>query len=102
MDIDKEAVINAARTDIECEMPGAVLMYLATAIRDKHMQLLQLQKLAKVSKASTNDIDNEIEANERVGGFLLKIINDNFGEEFLDMFIGAGREANAPGSGSIN
>jgi len=102
MDFDKEAVINAARTDIECEMPGSVLMYLANAIKDKHKQLLQLQKLAKVSKASTTDIDNEIEANERVGGFLLKIISDNFGEDFLDMLIGAGREPNAPGNGSIN
>ena len=102
MDFDKEAVINAARTDIECEMPGAVLMYLANSIKEKHIQLTELRRLAKISKASTAEIDREMEANERVGAFLLEVINDNFGEEFLDMFIGAGREANAPGSGSIN
>lgn len=102
MKYSEKEIIKAARTDIECEMPGAVLLYIATAIRDKHIQLMQLQKLTKAANASTRNLDSEIEANERVGGFLLSVISDNFGSDFLDMFMKSTKESDLPGNETIN
>lgn len=97
MKFDIDAIKEAARTDVKCTIPGAVLMYLATAIKEKHIQMQKLRNISEAADADTQSIDREMEANENVGAFLLKVINDEFGEEFLDMFLGLADTDDATG-----
>lgn len=85
---DLEAITKAARTNVKCTIPGSVLMYLANAIKEKHLQMQRLHSIGEVVDADTQGIEREMEANENVGAFLLGLIHDEFGEEFLDMFLG--------------
>lgn len=88
MEYDLEAIANAARSDVECVIPGSILLYLANAVKDKHLQMEKLRTLAETVNADTNDLEKAIEANETVGCFLLNLIQDQFGHDFLSMFIG--------------
>ena len=101
-DYDLEAITEAARTNVDCTIPGSVLLYLANAIKDKHIQMGKLIALGKAVDADTSTMERALEANETVGEFLLKLIQEEFGEEFLDMFTGGDPEQNAQGSNSIN
>lgn len=101
-DYDLEAIAKAARTDVDCTIPGSILLYLANAIRDKHIQMSKLVALGRAVDADTNTMEQALEANETVGAFLLELIQNQFGEEFLDMFIGADLEPKSQGNQSIN
>ena len=85
---DIEAITKAARTDVKCTIPGSVLMYLANVIKEKHLQMQKLRSIGEVVDADTQGIEREMEANENVGAFLLGLIQEQFGEKFLDMFLG--------------
>lgn len=93
MEYDLEAIANAARTDVECVIPGSILMYLANAVKDKQIQMEKLRLLAEKVDADTDNLEKAIEANETVGCFLLSLIQNQFGQEFLDMFIGDGQKS---------
>ena len=85
---DLEAITKAARTEVKCTIPGSVLMYLANTIKEKHIQMQKILSIGEAANADTQGIEREMEANENVGAFLLGLIHDEFGEEFLDMFLG--------------
>lgn len=99
---DLEEITKAARTNVHCTIPGAILLYLANAIKDKHLQMQKLISLGRAVDADTNTMEAALEANETVGAFLLELIQNEFGEEFLDMFIGADLEPKSQGNQSIN
>lgn len=99
---DLEAITKAARTDVHCVIPGSILLYLANAIKDKHIQMSKLVALGRAVDADTGVMEGALEANETVGAFLLELIQNQFGEEFLNMFTGGDLEPNAEGSQSIN
>lgn len=94
---DIEAITKAARTDIKCTIPGSVLMYLANVIKEKHIQMQKLRSIGEAVDADTQGIEREMEANENVGAFLLGLIHEEFGEEFLDMFLGLADADDATG-----
>ena len=99
---DLEAITKAARTDVHCVIPGSILLYLANAIKDKHIQMSKLVALGRAVDADTGTMEAALEANETVGAFLLELIQNEFGEEFLNMFTGGDPEPNIEGSQSIN
>ena len=101
-EFDLEAITKAARTDVHCVLPGSVLLYLANVIKDKHLQMQKLISLGKAVDANTDTMERALEANETVGAFLLGLIQNEFGEEFLNMFTGGDPEPNSEGSQSIN
>lgn len=88
MEYDLEAIAKADRTDVECVIPGSILMYLASVVKDKQIQMEKLRLLAEKVDADTDNLEKAIEANETTGCFLLNLIQDQFGQEFLDMFLG--------------
>ena len=99
---DLDAITKAARTDVHCTIPGSVLLYLANAIKDKHIQIQKLVALGRAVDADTGVMEGALEANETVGAFLLELIQNQFGEEFLNMFTGGDTEPNAEVNKSIN
>lgn len=99
---DLDAITKAARTDVSCVIPGSVLLYLANAIKDKHIQMQKLVALGRAVDADTGVMEGALEANETVGAFLLELIQNQFGEEFLNMFTGGDTEPNAEVNKSIN
>ena len=102
MKYDLDAIANAAKEEVECVIPGAILMYLANAIKDKQIQLKKLYALAETADANTTNLIGAMEANETVGCFLLGLIRNQFGEKFLNMFIGDGPMPSAEGSNTLN
>lgn len=102
MEYDLEAIAKAARTDVDCTIPGSILLYLANAIKEKHVQMDKLVAIGKAVDADVSHMEQAIDANETVGCFLLELIQNKFGEKFLDMFIGQGPVASASGSETIN
>lgn len=98
MKYDIEAITKAARTDVKCTIPGSVLMYLANTIKEKHIQMQKLRSIGEAVDADTQGIEREMEANENVGAFLLGLIQEQFGEEFLDMFLGLGDDDGVHGN----
>lgn len=100
---DLKAIARAAREDVDCVIPGSVLMYLANAVKEKHRNMLAALELAEQIGMDTGNSADAIQANENVGCFLLGIIETQFGTDFLNMFIGDNEAAPAAdGSASIN
>lgn len=104
MKLDAKAITKAARKDLKLTIPGSVLMYMANTIKEKHIQLMTTQGVADLIDIDADKLSAEIEANENVGCFLLGLIKESFGQEFLDMFIGddGSPEPNAEVSNSVN
>lgn len=99
---DLDAIAKAAKTDVSCTIPGSILLYLANAIKEKHIQMDKLLAIGKAVDADVGHMEQALDANETVGCFLLGLIQEKFGDEFLDMFIGDGPSASAEGSETIN
>lgn len=85
-----EDVVQNMRTEHEIKIPGAVLMFLANILKDRQIALFSAIAEAerrKLSAAKIDDLMSSSEANEIVGGMMLDLIAQVFGDDVMNAYI---------------
>lgn len=74
----------------EVRLHGACILYLADLLRDRQIMLAKSIKIAPqlgMKKDDLSDLRIAFDANEVMGGLLLKMVSEVFGAEFMEAYI---------------
>lgn len=88
--ISQEKIRTLMMKNHDIKLPGAALLFLADVLKEKQITLISaIESGAKLglTPKSIEELYIESEANEAMGGLMLSMISDVFGDDFMNKFI---------------